>query len=54
MEDMFKNTKSFNQPLNKWNINNVNNMYCIFYNSIAFNQPETITYFKNYTQQQII
>ena len=31
--------RSFNQPLNKWNVSNVESMYKMFLNAESFNQP---------------
>jgi surface protein len=31
--------KDFNQPLNEWDVSNVNNMGCMFRNATSFNQP---------------
>ena len=36
---MFFHSKLFNQPLNNWNVFNVNNMYCLFMRCESFNQP---------------
>ena len=36
---MFYNTGSFNQPLNSWNVSNVENMHAMFAYSKHFNQP---------------
>ena len=35
---MFQNARSFNQPLNKWNVSKVTNMYKMFWNADSFNQ----------------
>jgi surface protein len=39
MEYMFKDARSFNQPLNNWNVSNVTNMAGMFFNARSFNQP---------------
>ena len=39
MSWMFRDAKSFNQPLNKWNTSNVTNMSEMFRNAESFNQP---------------
>ena len=31
--------KSFNQPLNNWDVSNVENMFGMFCNAESFNQP---------------
>ena len=36
---MFKFAKSFNQPLNNWNVSNVTTMGFMFYMAESFNQP---------------
>ena len=36
---MFENATSFNQPLNKWNVSNVTDMWCMFWGAESFNQP---------------
>ena len=36
---MFKEARSFNQPLNNWNVSNVNNMGYMFGGAESFNQP---------------
>ena len=36
---MFYRAESFNQPLNKWDVSNVTNMWSMFYGAISFNQP---------------
>ena len=36
---MFYNASSFNQPLNPWNVSQVNDMSNMFYNATSFNQP---------------
>jgi surface protein len=41
---MFSKAKSFNQPLNSWNVSNVTNMKGMFYGAISFNQD--ISYWK--------
>ncbi|MEG0917392.1 MAG: BspA family leucine-rich repeat surface protein, partial [Myroides sp.] len=38
MLSMFKQTKAFNQPLDKWNVSNVVDMRNMFYDARAFNQ----------------
>ena len=35
---MFDECKSFNQPLNNWNVSNVTNMGSMFVNCKSFNQ----------------
>ena len=35
---MFSNCETFNQPLNKWNVSNVKNMFNMFYRCKMFNQ----------------
>ena len=35
----FNQAKSFNQPLNDWDVSNVTNMRAMFKNSEEFNQP---------------
>ena len=39
MGGMFRGAKSFNHPLNKWNVSNVTNMAYLFNNATSFNQP---------------
>ena len=39
MREMFAYASSFNQPLNKWRVDNVTNMGEMFRNAWAFNQP---------------
>ncbi len=39
MSFMFQNASTFNQPLNNWNINNVNQINGMFYSAKRFNQP---------------
>ena len=39
MSFMFGKATSFNQPLNKWDVSNVRNMYHMFCNATSFNQP---------------
>ena len=39
MSGMFENARSFNQPLNKWNVSNVTNMEGMFNGATSFNQP---------------
>ena len=39
MDFMFKNARSFNQPLNNWNMSNVETMVGVFDGAISFNQP---------------
>ena len=39
MKQMFQNARSFNQPLNKWNVSNVKNMRWMFSDAESFNQP---------------
>ena len=36
---MFYKARSFNQPLNNWNVSNVRNMGHMFYYATSFNQP---------------
>ena len=36
---MFCDARSFNQPLNKWNVSNVTYMRSMFRNASSFNQP---------------
>ena len=36
---MFYDATSFNQPLNKWNVSNVTDMYSMFAVAKSFNQP---------------
>mgnify|MGYP003319116204 FL=1 len=38
MDRMFCGCKSFNQPLNKWNVSNVTNIRWMFDNCKSFNQ----------------
>ena len=40
MESMFENS-NFNQPVNNWNVQNVNSMVHIFKNNALFNQNIT-------------
>ena len=39
MSYMFYNAKSFNQPLEKWNVSNVTDMRWMFSRTVTFNQP---------------
>ena len=39
MEYMFESAKSFNQPINNWDVSNVKYMSGMFANAISFNQP---------------
>ena len=41
MNCMFQNARSFNQPLNKWNVSKLwkGNMGKMFWNADSFNQP---------------
>ena len=39
MAEMFYDAKSFNQPLNNWNVSNVKNMAWMFEDASSFNQP---------------
>ena len=43
MDDMFpyssKGAESFNQPLNKWDVSNVDDTRWMFFNATSFNQP---------------
>ena len=36
---MFQGARSFNQPLNKWNVSNETDMVWMFRNATSFNQP---------------
>ena len=45
MRGMFYEAESFNQPLDKWKLSNVENIIDIFYNAKSFNQPKTLTHF---------
>jgi len=36
---MFKDTTTFNQPLERWNIEQVKYMFSMFQGTISFNQP---------------
>ena len=36
---MFASARSFNQPLNNWNVSNVTDMHLMFYGATSFNQP---------------
>ena len=36
---MFMEARSFNQPLDKWNVSKVREMNCMFQNATSFNQP---------------
>ena len=36
---MFEKATSFNQPLDKWNVSNVTDMYNMFNEASSFNQP---------------
>ena len=36
---MFRNTLSFNQPLEDWDVGSVDDMHSMFYYATAFNQP---------------
>ena len=36
---MFQNCEDFNQPLNNWNVSNVEDMEYMFQNARSFNQP---------------
>ena len=38
MDSMFDNANNFNQPLNNWNVSNVNNMAAMFRGTHNFNQ----------------
>lgn len=38
MTDLFWEAKSFNKPLNKWEVSNVTSMYRMFSEAEAFNQ----------------
>ena len=39
MRFMFGSARSFNQPLNEWNVSNVEWMFNMFTNATSFNQP---------------
>ncbi|MDC1221587.1 BspA family leucine-rich repeat surface protein [Salibacteraceae bacterium] len=39
MQCLFKDAKSFNQPLEKWDVSQVTDMYRMFYDAKDFNQP---------------
>ena len=39
MERMFGDAEDFNQPLNKWNVSNVEDMSGMFSGAVSFNQP---------------
>ena len=39
MAAMFLNARSFNQPLNDWNVSNVEYMNSMFAGATSFNQP---------------
>ena len=39
MEHMFDCAENFNQPLNNWDVSNVKEMGCMFYEAKNFNQP---------------
>ena len=39
MTFMFHDARSFNQPLNKWNVSNVETMKYMFVWATSFNQP---------------
>ena len=39
MAEMFYDAKSFNQPLNNWNVSNVTFMNRMFNGARSFNQP---------------
>ena len=39
MVGMFSDARSFNQPLDKWNVSKVNNMAVMFEGARSFNQP---------------
>ncbi len=39
MENMFCSARSFNQPLNEWNVSNVIDMEQMFRGATSFNQP---------------
>ena len=36
---MFANTAAFNQPLERWNVGAVTDMFQMFFGAAAFNQP---------------
>ena len=39
MSEMFWGAESFNQPLDNWNVSNVENMSLMFRDATSFNQP---------------
>ena len=39
MTCMFASARSFNQPLNNWNVSKVTNMQAMFWGATSFNQP---------------
>ena len=39
MSNMFEGARSFNQPLNNWNVSNVTTMKNMFWAAEVFNQP---------------
>ena len=39
LDGMFRNARSFNQPLNKWNVSSVKDMRNMFWGAELFNQP---------------
>jgi len=39
MKRLFQNERTFNQPLNGWNVANVKNMFATFHRAEAFDQP---------------
>ena len=50
---MFSDARSFNQPLDKWNVSKVKNMTAMFEGARSFNQPlndwnvSNVTYMNN-------
>ena len=38
MNCMFYHAEAFNQPLDKWDVSNVGDMYRMFFNAESFNQ----------------
>jgi len=45
MGSMFRNAKSFNQPLNAWDVSNVTNMYGMFFEATSFNIEENASWY---------
>jgi surface protein len=52
MSYMFYDCKSFNQPINNWNVENVTSMQGMFYGSEIFNQPINNWNVENVTSMQ--